>query len=67
MRNLGYHFGHPVYCDQDDMWKYIDTDEIIDDVPKRKCPKCNLIATDKDHDPCIGTQELKLIKKQLNF
>ena len=58
--------GHPIYLHHKeytidergvkvyDKWRYIDTNELIDDAPKRKCPKCKKFPTADGHDPCIA-------------
>jgi hypothetical protein len=58
-----YHFGHKIYSELipvDDKklvgspWRYVDTEELVDESPKRKCPKCEKNTTLDGHDPCIA-------------
>lgn len=57
-----FEMGHPVYLTSDEVsedgvmrtWRYADTDELVDDSPRRKCVKCHKYATEDGHDPCIA-------------
>jgi hypothetical protein len=68
-RSIGHDFGHVVYIDADEFtvtddgnhyyqnWRYADTNELIDEAPRRACPHCNLMETEDGHDPCIANLE----------
>lgn len=61
---LGYNFGHEIYCDTVsetpngkgvyEVFRYVDTDEIIDGAEPRKCKQCGMYPTADGHDPCIA-------------
>ena len=52
--STSFYYGHPIHWDESaDGWRYDDTDELINDVEKRPCPKCNELPTEDGHDPCI--------------
>ena len=46
--------GHLIqWDDAKQTWHYEDG-TLIDDTPKRKCPKCNAFPTEDGHDACIS-------------
>lgn len=45
--------GHQIYFDNE-FWRYVDNDEIIDTNNERLCIKCGKLPTDKEHDYCIS-------------
>ena len=58
-----YNFGHKIYSELIQVsehksisspWRYVDTDELIKESPKRKCPRCDKEETVEGHDPCIA-------------
>lgn len=59
-RYTGYISGHKAYCiavpkgQPRNPWRYVDTDEIVPDVPTRPCPRCKLAPTPEGHDACIA-------------
>lgn len=47
--------GHEAYYDEyNNVWKYVDNNEIIDKNNERPCIKCSHIPTQDDHDYCIA-------------
>ncbi len=56
-------FGWGCYADPADnppelgymVWRYCDTGELVDNSPRRVCPRCHLFPTRSGHDPCLGT------------
>jgi len=51
--------GHNIYFDEY-VWRYIDTDEIVQNNPNIHCGHCKELPTEEGHDGCLGT--LKGIK-----
>ncbi len=56
-----YNFGHKIYLtnkeDDDGVmrdWRYVDTDEQVDNAKPRRCIKCNKYQTEEGHDPCMA-------------
>lgn len=48
-------FGHKVYTDKKNKWRFSDTKELLDVKNlKRKCPKCNELPSENGNDPCIS-------------
>lgn len=46
--------GHPIYYDGD-IWRYLDTDESVDD--GRPCARCGRLPEDGGEDACLGHRE----------
>ena len=50
-----YVHGWPVYWLNDEqIWRYADTGEAVEEVPERPCPRCGKMSTPEGYDACIG-------------
>lgn len=55
-----WYYGHRVYVSWKEThmdeyrYRYMDTDELVLESPKRPCPVCNEYETAEGHDPCIA-------------
>jgi len=48
-----FHFGHPIYRDNDNEWRYLSDNSHFDFENPKPCYKCKKERPSSGHDPCI--------------
>jgi len=48
-----FNFGHPIYKDDQNQWRYLNDNKLFDFDTPRPCSKCKKEKPISGHDPCI--------------